>query len=758
MAFGDPRRSRYQINDDTCWTGSPATAHGDLTRNTIDGPASLARIRAALRAGDVAAATAAEQELQLGWSQAYQPLADIWIDVASPTDEVPPDSFERSLDLATATSTVAWSTPEGAFRERAWASAPDGVLVIERTVECGAALSGRVGLTSPHQHVTAETGELTGTLTVRMPSDLLRDGPTKTERSVTDEAAGAAVTAVIAVRLEHDGLADEALSFTDARSIRVIVTTSTDFAGARVQPHGDIAQLHAEAAERCTTALRLGDMLHARHVADHRALYDRMSLELGSPCDGDATTRDLLTRAANGDDRALASTVFAYGRYLTIAGSRPGSRPLNLQGIWNDKLLPPWRGNYTTNINLEMNYWPTEAVNLAECHEPLLDWLEDLAANGAITARELYGAAGWTAHHNSDVWAFSVPVGDGAFDPVWSMWPMGGVWLCRHLWERWMFSQDVAELRDRSWPLLHGAAAFALDWLVELDDGSLGTMPSTSPENHFIRGSRTTGLTVSTTSDLAMIRDLLSNLTAAAEVLEIDDAVVNAAASALSRLPREHVTAEGLLGEWYDDATDAEPHHRHQSHLYGVLPGDALTPWRDVDLCRAAARSLDARGRETTGWSLAWRVGLRTRLRDAAGAHAALRDFLAPVQDPDNPGPSGQAGLYGNLFCAHPPFQIDGNFGVTAAILEMIVQSHGGRISILPALPTEWASGRVRGVRVRGGAEIDLEWTEGEPVALMLRGRPGSTHVVEVAGELSTLTIGPDGELAVPLPVRSGRR
>ena len=256
-------------------------------------------------------------------------------------------------------------------------------------------------------------------------------------------------------------------------------------------------------------------------------------------------------------------------------------------------------------------------------------------------------------------------------------------------------------------------------------------------------------MTTSTTADLALVRDLLTNVIAASSVLGNHDPLADRAASALERIPREHIARDGLLGEWYDDPPDADPHHRHQSHLYGLLPGDALLPWTDPELCRAAARSLDERGRESTGWSLAWRVGLRARLRDAAGAHAALLDFLAPVRDPDNPGPSGQAGLYANLFCAHPPFQIDGNFGVAAAILEMIVQSHAGRIAILPALPLQWPGGQVRGVRVRGGAEIDLAWSEGVPTSLTIRGSIGSVHTVEMLGEVTRVTIGPSGSTRV---------
>ncbi|MGC5170370.1 glycosyl hydrolase family 95 catalytic domain-containing protein [Microbacterium sp. DT81.1] len=749
MVFGTPHRSRFQLNDDTCWTGSPASAHGRLSHASVDGPAALARVRSALAAGDVAAATAAEQDLQLGWSQAYQPLADVWVESDGDRE---PRTLERILDLPTATSTTTWTTPAQSAREVSWVSAPDGVLVIEREVTRGAPFSGRVLLDTPHEDGTVRAGAADATITVRMPSDISREAGSKTEHALHDPAPGAAVTAVVALLLEHDGVSTGALAFAGARRIRIVVATATDFVGMRIAPHGDASRLLAEASARSAAALARGDALHARHVADHRALYDRMSLHLGTSGSASVSTAELLRGAAeDGDERRLAETVFAFGRYLTIAGSRAGSGPLNLQGIWNDKLLPPWRGNYTTNINLQMNYWPTEAVNLAECHEPLLEWLGDLAERSARTARELYGLPGWTVHHNSDIWGFSVPVGDGTFDPVWSMWPMGGAWLCRHLWDRWLFSQDLEELRDRSWPILRGAAAFVLDWLVELDDGTLGTMPSTSPENHFLVGAVRTGLTVSTTADLAMIRDLLTNVVSAAEMLGLDDPLVARAARALSRIPREHITGEGLLAEWYDDSPDAEPHHRHQSHLYGVLPGDAVVPWTEAELCRAAARSLDVRGRDTTGWSLAWRVGLRARLRDAVGAHAALRDFLAPVREPDDPGPSGQAGLYANLFCAHPPFQIDGNFGITAAILEMIVQSHGGRIAILPALPAQWPSGRVRGARVRGGAEIDLDWRHGVPTSLTLRGGIGTVHTVEMRGEVTRVAIGPSGSTDVPI-------
>lgn len=744
MVFGGVARDRFQINDDTCWTGSPETAHGDLA-GYDGGPAALARIREALSRGDFAAATAAEQEMQQGWSQAYQPFVDLTI----VSDDGVAAGYTRSLDLADAIAESAWSTPDGTVKQRSWVSAPDRVLVIERVAD-GVLMSGRVELATLHHELARTLSAAEASLTVRLPSDVRRGVP-KTEDLVRDLTFGASITAHAGVRLVHDGTGGTDLSFTGASRLLILIATATDFAGGRVALHGDPEVVAEETRATLDSALRLGpDALCARHVADHRSLYERMALNLGGDEAREVNVGDLRAHTeATGDDRQLAAVVFGFGRYLTIAASRAGSRPMNLQGIWNENPLPPWRCNYTTNINVEMNYWPTEAVNLSECNLPLLDWLEDVAASGERTAQELYGMSGWTVHHNSDVWGFSVPVGDRAFDPVWSMWPLGGAWLCRHVWERWQFTQDDDELRDRGWPLLTGAARFILDWLVELAPGEWGTSPSTSPENKFVIDGGVTGLTVSTTADLALIRDLFSACVAAAGVLGIDDELVARISAVLPHLPTERLAADGTLSEWYDDVADAEPGHRHQSHLYGLMPGEGVLPWLHPDLTEAAARSLDARGRRTTGWSLAWRVALRARLRDGEAAHRALADFLAPLEDPDNPGPSGTAGLYGNLFCAHPPFQIDGNFGVTAAILEMVVQSHGGRIVLLPALPEAWPSGSVRGARIRGGGEIDVDWAEGGVTRVEVRSVPGRSFLIEIDGEARAYPVPSTGRLSL---------
>lgn len=755
MAFGGSTVDRFQINDDTCWTGSPVTAHGTMA-DRQDGPEILARVRDALADGDHAAATAAEQLLQSGWSQAYQPVVDIlWSTEGGALDCIgdgsggaEPSRYERSLDIAEAVAETSWDVDGRRVAQRAWVSAPDGVLVIDRRSDRGG-LSGRIAVETVHTEIsrTVSVDELS--LALRLPSDVRRGVP-KSEDLVRDLAPGASVTAHVRMRIVHDGRSDGDLMFHDASQVLIVVSTATDVVDGRTPLHGEIDVLARATGAVVDAAVARGvDELHARHIGDHRSLYDRMTLDLGDT-EPRVDVADLLERTAEtGDDRRLAALVFAYGRYLTIAASRPGSRPMNLQGIWNENPLPPWRCNYTTNINLEMNYWPTEAVNLAECHTPLLDWLDDLAESGTRTARQLYGMRGWTVHHNSDVWGFSVPVGDGAFDPVWSMWPMGGAWLARHVWERWQFGQDADELRDRGWPLMAGAAAFVLDWLVEISPGVWGTSPSTSPENKFSVSDVTTGLTVSTTADLAMIRDLFSACLDAATVLGIHDDLTERIAGMLPALPAERILPDGTISEWWDDVADAEPGHRHQSHLYGAMPGESILPWAHPESAEAAGRSLDARGRFTTGWSLAWRVGLRARLRQGEAAHRALADFLAPVADPDNPGPSGAAGLYRNLFCAHPPFQIDGNFGVTAAILEMIVQSHAGRIALLPSLPEAWPSGSVTGVRVRGGGEIDIRWVDGALVSASLRSEPGRVFLVEREGAVERCAIPESGVLEI---------
>lgn len=753
MVHADPVVSRFQLNEDSCWSGSPATAAGNRRDDAPQrGPEALAEIRSALARGDHEAATRAEHTLQRGYAQAYQPLADL-------TFEAEPGACgantKRVLDLSAAISTTRWEGRDQTVHERAFISAPDQVLSIERSAGGKPLSDVRVRLTTPHSTDLPAVTSGSLTLPVRMPSDIVRTG--KREQLEYDSSPGAAVSAVLVVLLEHDGEAreqseDGTVLVTGATWLRAAIAVATDSRGAEEVPHGDLARLGTSARTCAAAALAHSwEDLLARHRTAHRALWERTELTLVPDAPDLIELPDLQHRAAaDGDTRLLAQVIVAYGRYLLISSSRAGSLPANLQGIWNDKLLPPWRSNYTTNINVEMNYWPAEIAGLPECHAPLLEWIRDLARSGERTATELYGLAGWTAHHNSDRWAFSRPVGDGAFDPVWSMWPLAGAWLCRHIREAWEFSRDDAALRE-SWPVLLGAARFLEAWLVETRSGELGVSPSTSPENRFrLPDGTTTGLTTSTTADLAMIRDHFRTTLLAARTLEIDDELLPRLRDALDRLPTERIDAEGRIAEWDVDQEDEDPHHRHQTHLYSVLPGDAILP-EDEELAAAALRSLDGRGPVSTGWSLAWRVGLRARLGDTEGAHRSLRTFLAPLADPDAPGPSGPAGLYANLFCAHPPFQIDGNFGITAAVLEMVVQSHGDVVRLLPALPDLWRQGSVRGVRLRRNMTMDLAWRDGAATELSLTGPAGTEVELLYRGDVATIRIGDDGVLQGPV-------
>ncbi len=693
MIFGGVRRERLQFNEDTVWTGRP---HDYAHDGAVD---VLPVLRKLLHEGKQLEAEelAMEEFMSVPVGQkAFQPCGDLWIDV--PAHRTATD-YRRTLDLTTAVHRVEYTNNGVAFTREMFASYPDRVIVTRLSANRPGNITCRLRLDSPHQSTST---------TAVAPDRLVMQG-----RVQEDGVAFEAHLQVVAAGGQID-VGDRCLQVSDADSVVLFLTVATNVKSWR--------ELGAAPSASCRAVL-VGvnsadfDSLLTRHLADYQPLYDRVSLDLGRTEAAKQPTDQRVEGFGEGNDADLAALTFQFGRYLLIACSRPGSQPANLQGVWNPHLKPPWDSKYTTNINAEMNYWPTELGALPECHGPLFDALADLVESGSRTARAHYGARGWVLHHNFDLWRGAAPINSSDH----GIWPTGGAWLSTHLWEHYLFTGDTEFLRGVAYPIMRGAALFFVDVLVEdSKTGWLISTPSNSPEQG--------GLVAGPTMDHQIIRTLFDACVAASHVLGTDELFAQKLEDMRARIAPNQIGRHGQLQEWLEDKDGPENQHRHVSHLWGVYPGCDINWKEHPDVFKAARQSLIFRGDGATGWSMGWKVNLWARFLDGNHAYKILLNLLAPV------GSKGRGGMYPNLFDAHPPFQIDGNFGAAAGIAEMLVQSHLDEIHLLPALPAAWPQGAMRGLRARGGFVVDAQWQDGAISRAEILSTLGGRCVVRAEG------------------------
>ena len=731
MLFGGINGERIDFNLDTLWSGE-GKSKMNLSRkkdwNTI---------RTAILEGNYKEAESNLKEHILGdWSESYLPLATLIVEKGKEKVREHLGTYRRGLDLSQALYEQSYIEEGIKYEQEAFCSIEDGVFVLKWSAS-EKMLDVKLKLSSLLQaQIKAEKDGIL-MLTGHAPTYVAPNYYHCENPVVYDEGKGIAYAMGMCV--QTTGCVDyeeDTIHITGADEIVLISTAASNFEKEEgYSPQNSVEELLNKVRQVAYTKLK------EKHIRAYQYYFNRMQLELGDVQTCQATDERLrLFHEQDHKDLALITLLFNYGRYLMISASLPGTLAANLQGIWNSELRAPWSSNYTLNINAQMNYWPVETTNLSACHRPLIELIKKLSQEGRKVARELYGLEGWVSHHNTDAWAMATPVGhyEQNCPPVcYAFWPMGSGWLCRHLWEHYLFNQDEVFLKQEAFPIIKEAVRFYLGYLVPYKNYYV-TIPSTSPENTFKYGKeQVCAATIGSTMDIAILKELFEIYERTCELLNERDNLLEQVRAIKEKLPPYFIGKYGQLQEWFIDYEESDPHHRHISHLYGLYPGDQITPEHTPELAKACETTLERRGDAGTGWSLAWKINLWARLKKGERAFDCIKKQLTYIGTEGIH--MGGGGTYANLLCAHPPFQIDGNFGFTAGVCELLMQSHTEVIELLPALPQDWLSGKVKGLKARGGYTLDFYWENHKVVQVAVHSLKNATCMLRINGEVYTL-------------------